>query len=162
MKVSPDRGAERHVPGPRKRRPLLISVLISLLLSTLAAPSLYAREESTFREPSLESSAPFSLNSYDAVHALYLLRRTLFLRRRVAEGEFETIRVRRVRAVRLPDAENPVTPFEKKRYDIRLNGELLDWERTYIAWGGRMVNLRLLYTYRNGALPEGLDFELRE
>lgn len=112
-----------------------------------------------FREPSLPEGAPFSLNAYDAVHALYLLRRQLFVQLRERDGSYRTIRVRRVRALRLPDAENPLTPFERKRYDILLNGERLDWENSYIAYDERLLNLRLLYTYRNGGLPEGLPYE---
>lgn len=112
-----------------------------------------------FREPSLEAGAPFSLNAYDAVHALYLLRRELFLQVLQERGVYRTVRIRQVRAVRLPDAENPLTPFERRRYDILLNGEPLDWENSYIEYDERRVNMRLLYTYRNGGLPEGLAYE---
>ena len=43
----------------------------------------------------------------------------------------------------------------QSRYDIELNGEPLDWDHTYIEFGGEMVNLRLLFTYRNqGPVPD--------
>lgn len=143
---------------------LLLPFLISV---ALFGPALGAQESAElggeganpFREPSLREGAPFSLNAYDAVHALYLLRRELFVQVREEEGSYRTVRIRRVRALRLPDAENPLTPFERKRYDILVNGEPLDWERSYIEYDERRVNLRLLYTYRNGGLPEGLLYE---
>lgn len=146
MKESSKAGCRRRICA------LVVAVFIAVFAPEIGA------EDSPFREPSLQAGAPFSLNGYDAVDAVYRLRRTLFLRRRVGAGEYETVRIRQVRAVRLDDAERPITPFERKRYDILLNGEPLDWENSYIEQGGRMINLRLLYTYRNGALPEGLRF----
>ena len=135
-----------------------------LVLLLLPVPPAWSQSSSAegrhpFREPSLEAGAPFSLNAYDAVHALYLLRRELFLQVLGEGGEYRTVRIRNVRAVRLPDAEYPLTPFERKRYDILVNGEPLEWENSYIEHDERRVNMRLLYTYRNGGLPEGLLYE---
>jgi hypothetical protein len=131
-----------------------------LLPASLALSESSSTEGGTpFREPSLESGAPFSLNAYDAVHALYLLRRQLFVQVLEEGGQYRTVRIRQVRALRLPDAEYPLTPFERKRYDILLNGEPLEWERTFIEYDERRVNMRLLYTYRNGGLPAELLYE---
>ncbi len=134
-------------------------IAFAALLPLLHPPGLPAQEDRPFREPSLPEGAPFSLNAYDAVQALYLLRRQMFVLERSDLGADRIIPVREVRAVRLPDAENPVSPSERRRYDLLLNGERINWEVSFIEWGGRMVNLRLLYTYRNGALPEGLTYQ---
>lgn len=145
-----------------------IAALLVLVLAAIASPlasvaddggSLAPAAERGFREPSLPSGAPFSLNAYDAVHALYLLRAQSFVIERSQVGADRIIPVRQVRSLRLADAENPLTPFERRRYDILLNGERINWEVSFIEWGGRMVNLRVLYTYRNGALPEGLTYQ---
>ncbi|MFP4427093.1 MAG: hypothetical protein ACLFPP_11615 [Spirochaetaceae bacterium] len=149
-----ERAARRYY-----RRCIALGALIPLLASLSFAQSSSVEGSHPFREPSLGAGAPFSLNAYDAVHALYLLRRELFLQVLEEEGEYRTVRIRRVRAVRLPDAEYPLTPFERKRYDILVNGEPLDWERSFIEYDERRVNMRLLYTYRNGGLPEGLLYE---
>lgn len=149
------------------RRQLVFRILAFLLFLSLLAPIALSQEtleprgaeSRPFREPSLQGGAPFSLNAYDAVHALYLLRRQLFIRVLGEEGSYRTVRIRRVRALRLPDAENPLTPFERKRYDILVNGEPVDWKQSFIEYDERLVNLRLLYTYRNGGLPEGLRYE---
>ena len=155
-----------RVPGYRRHARWLLG--IALFICTLLPVSGQATgglggsrvsgEESPFREPSLAEGAPFSLNAYDAVHALYLLRRTLFLRVRRRSGQLETVRIREVRALRLKDAPNPLTPFERKRYDILVNGERIDWANSFIEYDEREINLRLLYTYRNGGLPEGLRY----
>lgn len=154
------------VRSPERTTFLDLFLLLPLIV-LLAGPALSAQETSEsrdvetqpFREPSLQEGAPFSLNAYDAVHALYLLRRELFLQVREQDGSYRTVRIHRVRALRLPDAENPLTPFERKRYDILVNGEPVDWKRSYIEYDERRVNLRLLYTYRNGGLPAGLLYE---
>ena len=136
--------------------------VVLLICATLLARPVEAQEGNRFREPSLPAGAPFSLNAYDAVNALYLLRRAAVVGELTEGGTYRWIWISRVRAVRLPDAENPLTPFERKRYDISINGQPLNWERSYIEYDGRMVNLRLLYTYRNGGLPSGLRYESRQ
>ena len=158
-------GAENRSMGvPLKLFSRLICLGFLLFFAPLFALTQHSAQAESggnhpFREPSLERGAPFSLNAYDAVHALYLLRRELFLQVRESDGNYRTVRIQRVRALRLPDAKYPLTPFERKRYDILVNGEPLDWENSYIEYDERRVNLRLLYTYRNGALPEGLLYE---
>ena len=44
------------------------------------------------------------------------------------------------------------------RYDIVVNGGSLDWDNSYIEYGGEMVNFRLLFTYRNQYPPKHLKY----
>lgn len=103
---------------------------------------------------------PFSLNAYDAVQALWMIRRARLLQQRLPHGELRTLAVREVRAV-LVDVD-PEAPTEalSRRYDLVVNGELLDWDNSYIEYGGRMVSVRLLFTYRNQHPPPGLLYHL--
>ncbi|MFW5695730.1 MAG: hypothetical protein ACOCYB_11220, partial [Alkalispirochaeta sp.] len=90
---------------------------------------------------------PFSLNGYDALQAMAIIRREGLLIERTSDGR-EIIVVESIEAV-------PVDPIEeyprqhRDRWDLALNGEPLRWDTTYIEYGGRLLSLRLLFTYRN-------------
>ena len=96
----------------------------------------------------LPAPEPFTLNSHDVIDAVWMIRRSFALVYRSGEGTRRTVPVRSVESVWAgfnPDAyEN-----HQNRYDILLNGEPLDWDHLYIEYAGSLVNLRLLYTYRN-------------
>jgi hypothetical protein len=90
---------------------------------------------------------PFSLNDHDALHAMAMIRRAGLLVRATGGGR-ETVVVDSVAAVEAdPIPDYP--PAHRRRWDLVLNGEPLPWDSTYIEYGGRLLNLRLLFTYRN-------------
>ena len=114
---------------------------------------------------------PFSLSAGDAVGAIALLQRVGFLSvldtdvqpggtgrgrpprerlgTRVPESyPLKTVEVREVWAVFL-GLDESFPPGHQRRYDLVVNGSPMDWERTYIRYGGRRVHLQQLYTYRN-------------
>ncbi len=95
-----------------------------------------------------QSLEPFTLNSYDVIHAVLMIRREPALLRVDDDGVRTIVPVRSVRSIWIdfnPDAyEN-----HQNRYDVELNGVPLDWDHLFIEYGGTMVNLRLLFTYRN-------------
>ncbi len=109
------------------------------------------------------SPEPFSLNGYDVVQALWMLRRARLLTQLGPHGERSIVPVRNVEAVTAvyigtdPDAPGPQ---HENRYDIILNGEPLDWANTYIRYNNRMVNLQALFTYRNQLPESGLPLYL--
>lgn len=90
---------------------------------------------------------PFSLMWYDAQHAAALVRRAGLLVHRGDAGR-ETRVVRTVEIVEVEPLEE-MPPAYRRRWDIVLNGAPLDWANTYVEWGGRLVNLQILFTYRN-------------
>ena len=98
--------------------------------------------------PILPAPAPFSLNSRDAIHAVNMILREPALMRVADDGSRAIVPVRSCRSVWIdfnPDAyEN-----HQNRYDLELNGERLDWDHLYIEYDGDMINLRILFTYRN-------------
>ncbi|MDC7241002.1 MAG: hypothetical protein PQJ50_11645, partial [Spirochaetales bacterium] len=51
----------------------------------------------------------------------------------------------------------------RNRYDIIVNGEALDWDNSYFEYGNDLVNLRLLFLYRNQHPPESFgDYLLKD
>lgn len=91
---------------------------------------------------------PFTLNSYDARQAAALIRRARLL---VVPESDTSRRILPVRSVSIVSAgrDERYPPTHRDRWDIELNGEPLDWRSTYVENGGRLVNLQLLFTYRN-------------
>ncbi len=90
---------------------------------------------------------PFSLNGYDALHAIALLKRERLLIRRTGSSR-EIVPVRSVEAREVEPIEE-MPPLHRRRYTLILNEEPIEWERMYIDYGGRLLNLQLLFTYRN-------------
>lgn len=109
------------------------------------------------------SPTPFNLNGYDATQAIWMIRRAGLLLREYPGGTSEIIPIRTaadVRAVHVDTDPDAPGPQHQERYDILVNDEPLDWPNTFIRYGGRMVNLQALFTYRNQVLPEGLRYRL--
>jgi len=90
---------------------------------------------------------PFSVNGYDALHAIALLKRERLLIRRIGSSR-DIVAVRSVEAQEIARIEE-LPPLHRRRYTLVLNGEPIEWHRMYIDYGGRLVNLQLLFTYRN-------------
>lgn len=105
---------------------------------------------------------PFSVNGYDALQAAHLIRRAGLLVR-PAGGKREIVAVRTVEIVEASQEKRieQMPPGHRKRYDLVLNGEPLDWDSLYIEYGGRLVNLRLLFTYRNQRPAPNIPYSLR-
>jgi hypothetical protein len=137
-------------------RALLAAGALALLLALSAAPSALA-QKSLRGEAIVPNPEPFSLNSYNALQAAALIRRVGFLQRWDGRGMPETLAVERVETVHI-GVDPEAVPARRNRYDLRVNGQALDWDVTYIEYDGRMVNLRLLFTYRNQHPPEGLEY----
>ncbi len=121
------------------------------------APSVPAEP---WQPPIVPAPEPFTLNSYDVIDAVWMLRRVRFLQRWDGQTRPETIVVRTAESVWVgydPDAYEG----HRNRYDIVLNGESIEWDLLYIEYANDMVNLRLLYTYRNQQPPPDLPYRLR-
>lgn len=110
--------------------------------------------------PLVPSYEPFSLNSYDVISAVLLIRRARFLQYWDHESRPEIVTVRSAESYWVsydPDAYEA----HQNRYSIMLNGQPIDWNHLYVEFGGEMLNLRLLYTYRNQKPPPDLPYRLR-
>ncbi len=105
-------------------------------------PQVWPRSTDIFSVPE-----PFTLIGYDVLQAEALIRRAGLLIRLIGENR-EIVAVRTVEVVEIGRMEQ-MPPLHRRRYDLLLNGEPMDWDALYIEYGGRLVNLRLLFTYRN-------------
>ncbi|SIQ81208.1 hypothetical protein SAMN05920897_11582 [Alkalispirochaeta americana] len=108
---------------------------------------------------------PFTLNSRDAVQAIWMIRRSQLLILALPGKEREIIYLEDPLEVEARYAgEDPAPPGREhaRRYQLYLLGSPLDWENTFIRYRGEMVNLQTLFTYRNQKLPPGLRLRLPE
>lgn len=160
----------RATAGRRRAGVLLAALILAVLSTGPSAPHLGAFETSIWNDDNPWSAPPpegpheflregsvivpipepFSLNAYDAVQAIWMIRRAGLLQRKTDHpNRPEIVPVREVRGVFVGEDDEAPVPFERRSYDLLLNGEPLDWDRLYIKYGGRMVSLRALFTYRN-------------
>ncbi|MFO7730916.1 MAG: hypothetical protein R6V86_09140 [Spirochaetia bacterium] len=109
----------------------------------------------------LPASEPFTLNLYDAQMAEALLWRVGMVEVRTGANSTRLIRVKKVRIEYVAKYPELPEPFQK-RFDIRLNGQALEWNKTYIEYDFRMVNMRMLFTYRNERPVPNVPYYLDE
>ena len=131
----------------RLPRALLLGGSVILLLVWPVTSSLAAQswERSA---PILPAPEPFTLNSYDVIHAVLMIRGEPALLRVDDEGARTIVPVRSIRSIWV-DLNPDAYANHQNRYDVELNGEPLDWDHLFIEYAGSMINLRLLFTYRN-------------
>lgn len=160
--------------------PRLYKILFCVLLSALASPENLIAD--TMPRPLTgaiyPSPEPFTLDARAAQLCINLLRQEMFLlgtsdssspgvaREDSADGlpenprsgsQKQIIRVRRVWA-RQVEVDREMPPGHRRRYIIEVNGKPLDMSNHFIEWNGSMVNLQLLFTYRNQYPPRGLNY----
>lgn len=139
---------------------------VMLLVAELGpAQEIWAPEEGPnpsepWSAPIVPAPTPFSLNSYDVIDAVWLIRRAGFLQRWDYETRPETVAVDTVESV-WSGYDPHAFEGHRNRYSILLNGEPLDWDHIYVEYAGDMINLRLLYTYRNQKPPPDVPYRLR-
>lgn len=124
---------------------VLLFFLSSHLMSQDENPSIFPGPE------------PFSLDSQSAIYCISLLRENPLLLIENDSGQKEILRVKKVWSYFL-NKDDSYPKGHRLRYDIIINETPLDWNRTFIEYGGEMINLRLLFTYRNQYPPEGLKY----
>ena len=119
-----------------------------------------ASEAQEWRGPIVPAAEPFTLNSYDVIDVVLMIRRVGILQWWDGRSRPQIVAVRTVESVWTgfnPDAYEA----HQNRYDVLINGRPADWDRLYIEYGNDMINLRLLYTYRNQQPPPDVPYRLR-
>ena len=117
-------------------------------------------EQEDWDPPLVPASDPFTLSSYDVIDAVWLIRRSEYLLWWDYESRPQTVTIASVQSFWTgydPDAYEG----HQNRYSILLNGKPIDWDHLYVEYDGDMLNLRLLYTYRNQKPPPDLPYRLR-
>ncbi|HUW40147.1 MAG TPA: hypothetical protein VMV90_04000 [Rectinemataceae bacterium] len=107
----------------------------------------------------LPSPEPFSLSARDAQQAIDMIRSVGLLEFWDGKGQARIVAVRRLWAV-FTGYDPRIFAGHRRRYDLVLNGRAMDWDHLYIEYGGGMVNLRALFTYRNQYPPDDLNYRM--
>ena len=100
---------------------------------------------------------PFSLDVVSAIYCINLLKNNRFLEKNEESGSLEVIEVETIWSWFL-DYDESLPEGYRKRYDIIVNGSPLNWDNSFVEYGGEMLNLRLLFLYRNQYPPENLEY----
>ena len=155
----------------RVRRGAFSAVVLAVAVVGLClplAPAAIAQEpglpteppyEGAWHPPIVPAPVPFSLNSYDVIDAVWLLRRVDFVHHWDHESRPRIIPVRTAQSYWV-DYDPDAYEAHQNRYSILLNGEPIEWDHIYVEYNHEMVNLRLLYTYRNQKPPPDLPYRL--
>jgi len=101
--------------------------------------------------------APFSLDATSAIYCIDLLKNNRFIEIKNDSGKTEIVEVHSVWSFFLGLDEN-YPAGHHRRYDIIVNDTPLDWDKSFIEYGGEMVNLHLLFLYRNQYPPQDLEY----
>lgn len=126
-----------------------------MLLSFLICSQLYTQntELNSYIIPGPE---PFSLDAGSAIYCIGLLREIEFIEVKTKSGN-EIVKVKSVWSFFL-EYDQSYPSGHQKRYDIIVNGDPLDWNNSFIEYGGHMINLRLLFTYKNQHPPNDIEY----
>ncbi len=100
---------------------------------------------------------PFSLDAGSANFCINLLKNNRYLEMDSESAKYRIVEVETVWSWFLEYDDNYPEGY-RKRYDIIVNGTPLNWDNSYIEYGGEMINLRLLFLYRNQYPPQNLDY----
>jgi hypothetical protein len=136
-----------------------LTILFSLCL--LFSSQLYALDTSEAGSGNesaiIPGPEPFSLDAASAIYCINLLKNNRYLEKNGVYGKYGIVEVKTVWSWFLEYDESYPEGY-RKRYNIIVNGTPLDWDNSYIEYGGEMLNLRLLFLYRNQYPPESLDY----
>lgn len=107
----------------------------------------------------LPEPRPFTVDAQAAQIAINLARSAMFLLHQSPGQPRRIIPVRQVWA-EFQFADETFPPGYRRRFDVVVNQEPLDWANTYIEYGGRMISMKVLFTYRNQDPGLGYEFLL--
>ena len=105
----------------------------------------------------LPSPQPFSVDQDSAKYCIWLLKQVGLIQQLEENGKTGITKVETVWSYFL-DVDRSYPEGHQLRYDIYLNGSPLDWDNSYIEYGGEMLNMRLLFIYRNQHPANGLKY----
>jgi hypothetical protein len=137
-------------------------VLIGVILSLGA--QVWADESLSFQDTSIQTRilpepVPFTVDAQAAQIAINLMRSAMFLLHQPPGQPRRIIQVRQVWA-EFQFADQTFPPGFRRRFDLLVNQEPLDWAHTFIEYGGQMISMKVLFTYRNQDPGLGYEFLL--
>lgn len=100
---------------------------------------------------------PFSLDARSAIYCINLLRNNRYIEVNKQTGKSKIVEVHKIWSFFLTlDERYP--EGHHRRYDIIVNEKPLNWDESFIEYGGEMINLRLLFLYKNQYPPQNLRY----
>ena len=137
------------------RKITLLFSLVLLLSYHLWAEDLIVSDSIIIPDPT-----PFSLDAGSAIYCINLMKNNRYLEKKDKSDECKIVEVKTVWSQFL-EYDESFPEGHRKRYDIIVNGTNLDWDNSYIEYGNEILNLHLLFLYRNQHPPENLgDYSL--
>ncbi len=130
---------------------------MGLFLLLIESGQLYAQitDDSEITNDSiiLPGPKPFSLDAKSAIYCINILKGNRLIEKKNGSSKSTIVEVHTVWSFFLGLEEN-YPEGHRLRYDIIVNGTPLDWDNSFIEYGGEMINLRLLFLYRNQYPPQ--------
>lgn len=139
-------------------------MILVLLLSVVATFVSFGQDSI---EPAPQTSLifaspqPFTLDSRAAQTCIDILRAQMFILVDDGTGASRIVKVKTVWA-EFRGIDDQYPPGFQGRFEVILNGESIDWRHSSIEYNGEMVNLQMLFTYRNQYPPAGLEYRPEE
>lgn len=143
-----------NIPSIRK---IILSLSLFLILSSQLDAQNNTVPETDPKSVIIPGPAPFSLDATSAIYCIDLLKNNRFIEIKNDTGKIEIVEVHTALSIFLGLDEN-YPAGHHRRYDIIVNDNPLDWDKTFIEYGGEMLNLHLLFLYRNQYPPQGLEY----
>lgn len=134
---------------------MMLKTNIIIILFLLLSSQLYSQDA----EPNsaiIPNPAPFSLDALSSIYCINLLRSNRFIEVKNISIT-DIIKVETVWSYYLGFDES-YPQGHQLRYDIIVNGDPLDWDNSFIEYGGEMLNLKLLFLYKNQHPPQGIEY----
>jgi len=136
---------------------IVLSLFLLLVVSGQLCAQITDDSETTHDSIIISGPVPFSLDANSAIYCIDLLKENRFIEFKNNTGKTTIIDVHTVWSIFLGFEQN-YPEGHRRRYDIIVNGTTLDWDNCFIEYGGEMINLRLLFTYRNQYPPPDLKY----
>ncbi len=141
--------------------PIIKKIVMGLFLLLTVKSQLYAQitydSETAHDSIILPGPEPFSLDTKSTIYCINILKGNRIIEKKNDTSKSTIVEVHTVWSFFLGFEENYPEGY-RLRYDIIVNGTPLDWDNSYIEYGSEMINLRLLFLYRNQYPPQGLKY----
>lgn len=138
-------------------RKIVLSISLFLILGSQVAAQNDRAPETAPDSIIVPGPDPFSLDATSAIYCIDLLKNNRFIEIKNKTGKNEIVKIHTVWSIFL-NLDKNYPEGHQRRYEIIVNGTPLDWDKSFIEYGGKMLNLHLLFLYRNQYPPRGLDY----